>query len=228
VFLLLLVGLFRQAGIRHVLQSVPFQIWLQCVALVALVPSSIIGPGSVRPWVQAAFISDRLSLVAGVCLCAVLAGARPHALERYGLAAVAVLFFGFLYRDERILNAFEDRLENVVRQVPRGQRVLSAIDDPSLHLSALTHMIDRVCIGRCYSYANYEAPSAQFRLRVTGPNSIVSGTYEDSWALQNGTYVVRESDLPIYQITLDYTGQMVTRSLSAGQVSGSAYWKALP
>ena len=178
--------------------------------------------------VQAAFISDRMSLPAGVCLCAVLACARPRALHRYGLAAVAVLFFGFLYRDERILNAFEDRLENAVKQLPPGQRVVSAIDDPYLHVNALTHMIDRVCIGRCYSYANYEAPTAQFRLRVTSPNPIVAVNYDDSWGLQNGVYVVRERDLPLYQITLDETGQMVTRSLRAGQTGGTAYWKALP
>lgn len=223
VFGLLLVEVFLQMGVRQTFESLPFQIWLQCVALVAIVPTAFISR-----WMEAAYVSDRMSLPAGVCLCAVLAGARPRAVHRYVLAAVAVLFFGFLYRDERLLNAFEDRLEEAMKQVPSGQRVVSAIDDPFLHVNALTHMIDRVCIGRCYSYANYEAPRAQFRLRVTGPNPIVAITYDDSWALQNGSYVVRRRDLPLYQITLDDAGQMVVRSLNAGQAGGSAYWKALP
>jgi hypothetical protein len=223
VFGLLLVEVFLQHGAVPVVQSIPFQIWVQCVALVAIVPTAMIGHG-----LQAAFISDRMSLPAGVCLCAVLAAARPRALHRYGLAAVALLFFGFLYRDERMLNAFEDRLERAAMQLPPLKRVVSAIDDPYLHVNALTHMIDRVCIARCYSYANYEAPTAQFRLRVTGPNAFVAGTYDESWALQNGLYVVQDRDLPLFQITLDDTGQMVTRSLSAGQTGGTAYWKALP
>ena len=74
----------------------------------------------------------------------------------------------------------------------------------------------------------YEASRAQVRLRVTGPNPIVAVTYNDSWALQNEVYVVQERDLPLLAITLDDAGQMVTRSLRAGQTAGSAYWKALP
>jgi hypothetical protein len=66
------------------------------------------------------------------------------------------------------------------------------------------------------------------RLRVTGPNPIVAVTYDDSWGLQNGIYVVQERDLPLYQITLDDTGHMVTWGLRAGQTGGTAYWKALP
>jgi len=220
---LLLVEVFLQLGARKVAESIPFQVWLMCAALVAILPTAMIGHG-----LQAAYISDRMSLPAGVCLCAVVAGARPRTLHRYGLAAVALLFLGFLYRDERLLNAFEDRLAAAVGQVPAGHRLVSAIDDPYLHVNALTHMIDRVCIGHCYSYANYEAPTAQFRLRVTGPNPYVALNYEESWALQNGVYAVQERDLPLYQVTLDDSGKMAIRSLRAGQTGGSAYWKALP
>jgi len=223
VFTLLLVELLLQKGWVAVVQSIPFQIWVQCVLLVAIIPTAMIGHG-----LQAAFISDRMSLPAGVCLCALLAGVAPRRLHRIGLAIAALLFFGFLYRDERLLNRFEDRLERMVAQLPHGVRVVSAIDDPYLHVNALTHLIDRVSIGRCYSYANYEAPTGQFRLRVTGPNPFVATSYDDSWALQNGVYVVRDRDLPLYQITLDDNGQMVTRSLSAGQSGGTAYWNALP
>ena len=220
---ILLVDAFLEAGARKVLQSIPFQVWVMNVALIAIVPTAIIGYG-----LQAAYISDRMSLAAGVCLCAAVAPARPQAWHRYVLAAVALLFFGFLYRDERLLNAFEDQLAGAVARIPAGQRVVSAIDDPYLHVNALTHMIDRVCIGHCYSYANYEAPTGQFRLRVTGPNAFVAGNYYDSWALQNGLYVVREQDLPLYQVTLDENRQIVVRSLSAGQSGGTEYWKALP
>jgi hypothetical protein len=223
IFMLMLVDLFLQSGVRQVVSGIAFQVWALAVALVALVPTAMIGHG-----VQAAFISDRMSLPAGVCLCALLAPVRPRRMERYALVSVALLFFGFLYRDARILNAFEDRLEQTIAQLPGGQRVVSAIDDPDLHVNTLTHMIDRACIGRCYSYANYEASTAQFRIRAEAGNPFVAATYEDSWDLQNGTYVVKPHDLPLHVVTLDESGQMVIRSLHAGQTVGSAYWKALP
>jgi hypothetical protein len=222
IFALMLVELLLQSGVRPVVSGIAFQVWVLTAALVAMVPTAMIGHG-----MQAAFISDRMSLPAGVCLCALLASVRPRRLERCAVVGVALLFFGFLYRDERILNAFEDRLERTIAQLPAGQRVVSAIDDPDLHVNALTHMIDRVCIGRCYSYANYEPSTNQFRIRAEAGNPFVAGTYEDSWALQNGTYVVRQSDLPLYLVTLDEPGLSI-HSLNAGQTTGTAYWKALP
>ena len=52
------------------------------------------------------------------------------------MALVAVVFFGFLYRDEKILNALEDRMDGVISQLPAGQRIVSGVDDPYLHVFA--------------------------------------------------------------------------------------------
>jgi hypothetical protein len=223
IFGLLLVDLLLEAGVRAVVSGIEFQVWVLGVAMVAMVPTAMVGRG-----IQAAFVSDRMSLPAGVCLLALLGRARPGRLERWALACVALLFFGFLYRDERILNAFEDRLEQAVAQLPAGERVVSTIDDPDLHVNALTHMIDRACVARCYSFANYEASTAQFRIRAAAGNAFVAATYQDSWALQTGTYVVKPRDVPLHAIVLDESGQLAVRSLNAGQTTGSAYWKALP
>jgi hypothetical protein len=88
-------------------------------------------------------------------------------------------------------------------------------------------MIDRVCIGRCYSYANYEPSTDQFRIRATAPNPIVVSTYEESWQLQNGIYVVKDRDLPLYQVILDRSNRLSMRSLQAGAPSGIIYWNGL-
>jgi len=78
-------------------------------------------------------------------------------------------------------------------------------------------VIDRACIGHCYSYANYEPSIAQFRIRATAENPYVAYTYEDSWLMHVGAYVVKDRDLPLYQVDLDGSGRMVVKSLRAGR-----------
>ena len=106
-------------------------------------------------------------------------------------------------------------------------RSISAIDDPELRANALTHIIDRACIGHCYSYANYEPSTAQFRVRANAENPYVAYEYQDSWLLQVGAYVVKDRDLPLYQVDLDAGGRMVIRSLRAGVACGTTTWDVL-
>ena len=146
----------------------------------------------------------------------------------FALALVAVVFFGFLYRDEKILNVIEDRVDDAISRLPAGQRIVSGVDDPDLHTFAVVHMIDRACVGRCFSYANYEPSTAQFRIRAVAENPYVTSRYRDSWAMQTGNYVVQERDLPLLQLVLDEGGRMVVRNLKAGARCGSTPFKALP
>src|SRR5205085_853987 len=125
-------------------------------------------------------------------------------------------------RDERLLNSFEDRLTQAVKQAPTYSRVVSAIDDPDLHVNAFAHMIDRACIGRCFSYANYEPSTGQFRIRVPGESPIIASTYEDSWRMQNGSYVVKDRDLPLYAVRLDEAGNLTVEGLQAGVRIGTS------
>jgi hypothetical protein len=224
VSMLLLGRLLRASGARNVVSGLPFQIGVLSAAGVLVVPTRLQIPGYNHALV---YIAERMSLAVGICLCALLAAAPMRAYHRYAVGVVALLFFGFLYRDEGALNAFEDRMTRLVSQLPPGQRVVSAINDPTLRISALTHMIDRACLGRCYSYANYEPSTAQFRIRAVAQNPIVVSTYEDSRLLQLGSYVVKERDLPLYQVVLDQAGHMGIRTLTAGAQSGIMYWKVL-
>jgi hypothetical protein len=164
------------------------------------------------------YIADRMSLAVGVCLCAVLASAPARRLTVWALGVVSLLFFGLLYADERVLNQFEDRMEALVRQLPPYQRVIGGMADPSVRAEPLMHMIDRICVGRCYSYANYEPSTDQFRIRATAPNSIVAASYEDSMSMQMGGYIVKDRDVPLYQVGLDETGGLSIRALPAGAV----------
>jgi hypothetical protein len=224
VSVLLFVRLLGDSGARNVVSGLPFQIGVLSAAGVLIVPTRLQIPGYNHALV---YIAERMSLAVGICLCALLAAAPMRAYHRHAMGVVALLFFGFLYRDEGALNAFEDRMTRLVSQLPPGQRVVSAINDPTLRISALTHMIDRACLGRCYSYANYEPSTAQFRIRVVAENPIVVPTYADSSNLQEGSYVVKQSDVPLYQVDLDQAGHMAIRILTAGAQSGITYWKVL-
>ena len=103
------------------------------------------------------------------------------------------------------------------------------MDDDSLtRVNALTHMIDRACIGHCFSYANYEPSTWQFRVRAVAPNPYVASAYIDSSNMQTGRYVVRPSDLPLYQVTIDDGGNLLLVSLPAGAINGIKFCRVLP
>jgi hypothetical protein len=127
-----------------------------------------------------------------------------------------------------VLNSLEDRMDGIVSSLPPGQRVVSGVVDLDLRVFAVTHMIDRACLGRCFSYANYEPSTSQFRVRAMAENPYVTANYKDSWRMQNGSYVVQEHDLPLLQLILDDEGRMSIRPLKAGMPCGSTSLKALP
>ncbi len=202
----------RTDGPRRVFSGLDLQLFLLCAAAVFVVPGKIQLPGYGHALV---FIAERMSLTAAVLACAVVArlGRGSSGLLFTG---IAVVFFAFLYRDERILNQFEDQLVAIVERIPAGQRVVLGVRDPTLRVNALAHTIDRACIGRCFSYANYEASTSQFRIRADAPNPIVISDYAGSSALQNGGYRVRERDLPLFEIAFAPDGGFEARRLAAG------------
>jgi len=221
---LMFLNVIHLSGARQVISGIPFHLCAISAAGVFILPTTVLIPGFHH---SLAFIAERMSLGVGVCVCALLGAARPKRLEMYALVLVAMVFFGFLYRDERALNSFEDRMQDTVAKLSPGQRVINAVQDPALRVNALAHMIDRACIRHCYSYANYEPSTAQFRIRAEAQNPYVVYSYEQSWELQVGAYVVRESDLPLYQVDLDENGKMVLRELKAGEPCGSTEWDPL-
>jgi hypothetical protein len=226
VWAMALLDLIRNQGASPLHLRLPFQLCILSAAGVLLLPGAIQIPGYRHALV---FIAERMSLGAAVCLCALLASAKFGRLQHWSMAAVTVAFFLFLFHDERAFNAFESRIGQVVATLPPGQRVLLGLDDDSLtRVNAITHMIDRECIGRCYSYANYEPSTWQFRVRAIAPNPYVASDYRDSYMMQSGQYVVKPSDLPLYQVTMDDGGNVQLISLPAGAPSGLKLCRVLP
>jgi hypothetical protein len=209
---------------RGVIFGIPFQVCILSAAGVVIIPGGVLPAGYNSALV---FLAERMSLCVAVCMCAMLALAPSRKLEQYTLITVSLGFFGFLYRDEKVLNALEDRIQLAVAGIPKGQRVTIGVEDSSLRVNPLTHMIDRVCIGRCYSYANYEPSTAQFRVRALQQNPYVAFNYMDVSLLEAGRYVVREQDLPLYQVDLDYSGAFTVTTQRPGFRNGFTELKSL-
>ena len=45
----------------------------------------------------------------------------------------------------------------------------------------IQHMIDRACIGYCFSYGNYEPSSGVFRVRAAPGNPYMLSDYDSTW-----------------------------------------------
>jgi len=215
------LDLARSRGVRHLVSAVPFQINLLAVASAFVIPNTILIPGYN---LALSFITERMSLAAGVSLCAVLGTARPRPAQSFGCLAIALLFFAFLFHDERALNRLEDRIDSLAAQLPSGSRVVAPISDPSHRVNSLVHMIDRACLGRCFSYANYEASTTQFRVRAAPGNPYVAAAYGDSWDLQNGQYGVLPGDPPLLCIALDPAGRFTVEELKTGARCEAIFW----
>jgi hypothetical protein len=214
----------RREGALAVFSSDLFLICALTAAGILLIPNAAWLASFNHPLV---YIAERMSLALAVCLCALAAGAPRGAWQGYAAAAVALLFFVLLYPAELALNRFEDVEASLVTGLPQGARVVSSVEAPYIQVIALTHLLDRQCIGRCYSYSNYEPSSGQFRIRVTGPQNIVASTDAESSALQGGTYLVRPQDLPLYQVYADQYGQLHLRNLPPARRNGLTAWSGL-
>ncbi len=114
--------LLRGSGARCVVCSVPFQICILSAMGVVLLPTTILIPGLNHALV---YIAERMSMGVAICVCALLGSVQPRVQVRYGLFVVALVFFGFLYGDERKLNSYEDARQDTVAQIPVPRHVVT-------------------------------------------------------------------------------------------------------
>jgi hypothetical protein len=119
----------------------------------------------------------------------------------------------------------EAQIERLIATLPKGERVTATIWAPQdSRLPFIVHMVDRACIGKCFSFQNYEPPSQQFRVRVQDDDSpLNTGDTDSSQEMEAGEYIVQPEDLPmaeIYQCDDHDLTQLCIRQLSAGEANG--------
>lgn len=105
--------MLQNSGARRIVTSIPFQVCILSAMGVVLLPTTVLIPGLNHALV---YIAERMSLGVGICVCALLGSVQPRVPVRYALFVVALIFFGFLYGDERKLNSYEDLKQDTVAQ----------------------------------------------------------------------------------------------------------------
>ena len=208
---------------RSVIDDPLIHLWGLSVLGYALMPKSIQLPQYQMPL---EFMQYRMSLFVAILLCAVLAGGvHGRSLTRVS-GLLASLFFTLVYLDARSLNRVAADLAGTLSNLPPGSRsAISLRDSASWRLNGLEHAGAMVCIGRCFDYGNYEPPSAAFRVRVSGPNTVVVSDMDRAGEIADGTHIVTPAEAPLYTVCAPKAGSAPSdvpfelRKLGAGETT---------
>jgi len=176
--------------------AMPFQLYIIVLLAAMLLPEGI----RFRPDVALALLTERLTSVSAAVFCCVLGVMRPRKWYLAGFAAIAAVFFTFVYQDTGTVNGMEAQAERLVRTLPPNQRILATIKRLDGSRILIQHIADRACIGYCFSYGNYEPGSGEFRVRALPGNRYVMPEYDTDVDMEDGSYEVQPEDLPAYQL----------------------------
>ena len=177
--------------------AIPLQLYILAELGVLLLPGGIHFP---PPTAAFALLTERLTSISAALACCVLGAMRPSRWHLVASAALAAVFFSFVYQDTAAANKMEEQIVELVSELPPNQRVMATILPPPDSRLLLQHIVDRACIGRCFSYGNYEPSTALFRVRALPGNPYVLTDYDLTIDMEDGGYTVKPADLPVYQI----------------------------
>jgi hypothetical protein len=167
----------------------------------------------------ASILLERVSLLAALSYCVAL-GRTESAYALTGAIAAAVIFFSFSFIDDGRIAHIDRDFQRVIASIPPGARVLGPAYMSESRINPILHSVDRGCYGHCFSYANYEPSTGQFRVRAAPGSPVVLGTRNDVAAVEVGTYRIKPGDLPVYLI--DRCGHDRTRLCAVQAKAGDA------
>jgi MFS family permease len=197
----------------------PSQLYILAGMASVLLPSSVALPHYNAP---ITLLTQRLSSVLGIVACCVLGVMRPRKWHFMGFSLIASIFFSYLYQDTGIMNRMEEQVERAVSALPRGHLVLGEIWPRAGSRIVIQHIVDRACIAHCFSYANFEPSTGQFRVRAMPGNSIVTTRTAISAAQPVASELPQFTNPPVYGIYPCYTGanKICVHELSTEEVNG--------
>jgi len=197
---------------------IPLELYVIAEIAVFLLPDGVRVPNQPA---ALALITERLTSISAVLICCVLGALLPRKWHLVALAGIAAVFFVFLYQDTALINRMEAEVATLLKTLPPDQRVLATILKPDESRVLVQHIVDRECIGRCFSYGNYEPASGVFRVRALPGNRYAMTDFEDVASMEGGEYKMLPEDLPAYQIYQcdeDWT-ELCIRPLAAGELN---------
>lgn len=182
---------------RHYSAAIILELYVLVFAAVLLLPHGAHVPGHIG---AVALLTDRLTSISVVLLICLIAVARPRLWHLAIGVGVAGIFFGFVYQDTGRINRMETDVAKLVRTLPRDARVMGTILPARGSRVGVQHILDRACIGYCFSYGNYEPGSKMFRVRANPGNPYVLADYDLATEMELGNYLVQPADLPVWQV----------------------------
>jgi hypothetical protein len=216
ILIVLLVLLLERIDQGGLLSDPAGQIWILHAVALVLMPSAVHLPQYQHPL---AYITERISLFT-VLFFIIMVGRARHGrgITRF-TGLVTMVFFACLYLDGLAFNRVESEVASLVEKLPPGQRLVAAISDSGARLNALLHVADRTCIGRCFSYGNYEPATGQFRIVITSPNQVVAKDMTVVQEIEEGQHIVTQSEDPLYSVcgTEGEPGRFYIRQIHAGE-----------
>ena len=213
------LGLWREKEIWKEL-VLPLELYLIAIFTTAMLPENIRTP-MYAGWIG--LLVSRLTTITAILGLCVMASLKPRRWFLAGFGAIAVVFFAYLYQDTGVLNRMEANAERITSVLPKGTRVIPTIAAPEdSRVQFIGHIVDRACIGHCFTYSNYEPSSGQFRVRVKQGSPVARYSAEDAEDMEGGSYEFDESDLPLKQIyqcdEADRT-KLCVRDLASGETA---------
>ena len=197
------------------------ELYLVSFCIIATLPQDI-RLGLYAAWIG--LLVSRLTLISAILALAAAGTLKPAKLVFPSGILCAAVFFTLLYRDTAAINLLEQHAEQLVATLPDGTRVIPTLEaHPDSRLPFVGHVVDRACIGRCFTYSNYEPSSLQFRVRVATGSPLVTASAGDSQEMEAGNYIVQPADPPlvdIYQCSPTDSTILCARKLAVGDKTG--------
>jgi hypothetical protein len=219
----------RREGVSRERFELPLELYLVAFCAVALLPENL-RPSIYGGWIGV--LGSRLTTISAIFGLCILGLLKPRRWYLAGFSTCAAFFFVFLYQDTGWLNRLESNAEKLVSSLAPGTRVIVTLDAPKdSRIMFIHHSVERACIGHCFSYANYEPASREFRMRVREGSPVAVSSTDVAEDMASGEYEVDETDLPlkqIYQCDSNDLTKLCIRDLAAGDELGSVLDKPLP
>jgi hypothetical protein len=201
--------------------ELPFELYAVTFCATALLPENL------RPSVNSGWIGlldSRLTTISAILGLCILVALKPRKWHLAGFGLCALAFFTFLYQDTGWLNQLEANGAKLVENLPAGTRlIITARAAADSRITFVGHAIERACIGHCFSYANYEPASGEFRIRVRKGSPVAIASTDLGEDMSSGEYELDDTDLPIKQIYQCDAGDLTKlciRDLVAGETNG--------